>query len=65
MLRSRVFLAALTFFSGVGLGSYLFSDSKPRSFLALSNCDSCYRPSDLAGLLMLRRCQRPSDSFCF
>ena len=22
-------------------------------------------PSDLAGLLMLRRCQRPSDSFCF
>jgi hypothetical protein len=35
MLRSRVFLAALTFLSGVGLGGYLFSDSKPRSFLAV------------------------------
>jgi diadenosine tetraphosphate (Ap4A) HIT family hydrolase len=58
MLRSRVLFAALTFFAGVGLGGYLFSNSQPRSFLALSNCDSCYRPSDLAGLLASAGIQR-------
>ena len=65
MLRSRVFLAALTFFAGVGLGGYLFSDSKPRSFLALSNCDSCYRPNDLAGLLASAGIQRAGAALPF
>jgi diadenosine tetraphosphate (Ap4A) HIT family hydrolase len=51
MLRSRVCFAALIFFAGIGLGGYLFSDSQPRSFLALSNCHKCYRPNDLAGLV--------------
>jgi diadenosine tetraphosphate (Ap4A) HIT family hydrolase len=51
MLRSRISRAALILLAGVILGAYLFSDSQPRSFLAVSNCDSCYQPSDLAGLL--------------
>ena len=51
MIRSRLLLAALTLLAGVVLGGYLFSDSQPRSFLALSRCDSCYRLNDLAGLL--------------
>jgi histidine triad (HIT) family protein len=39
---------------GVGLilGGYLFTGVQPRSVLALNQCGaSCYRPSDLAGLL--------------
>ena len=51
MLRSRWFLAALVFLTGIAVGGWLFSDSQPRSFLALSNCQSCYQPNDLAGLL--------------
>ena len=65
MLRSRVFLAALIFFAGFGLGGYLFLDSKPRSFLALSNCDSCYRPNDLAGLLVSAGIQRAGAALPF
>ena len=41
MLRSRMFLAALTLLAGVALGGYLFSDSQPRSFLAVWSCDAC------------------------
>lgn len=37
---------------GLLLGGYLFSGVQPRSVFALSQCGtSCYRPSDLAGLL--------------
>ena len=58
MIRSRLFLAALTLLAGVALGGYLFSDSQPRSFLTLSGCDSCYRLNDLAGLLASAGIQR-------
>jgi diadenosine tetraphosphate (Ap4A) HIT family hydrolase len=51
MPRSRIFLSVLLFLLGIAVGGWLFSDSKPRSFLAMSNCESCYRPSDLAGLV--------------
>ncbi len=50
-VKTRILAPALALLGGVGLGGYLFSDSQPRSFLALSNCVSCYRPNDLAGLL--------------
>jgi diadenosine tetraphosphate (Ap4A) HIT family hydrolase len=44
---------------GIALGGYMFRDVQPRSFLALPNCrDSCYRPSDLAGLLASAAIQR-------
>jgi histidine triad (HIT) family protein len=52
MLWSRVIIGVLTFFAGVVSGGYLFADSQPRSFLAVRNCDACYRPNDLAGLLV-------------
>lgn len=39
------------FLSGVALGGYLFSDSQPRSFLALQKCRSCLSTKDLAGLM--------------
>jgi diadenosine tetraphosphate (Ap4A) HIT family hydrolase len=52
MLRSRIFLGVLTFLAGVVCGGYLFADSRPRPFLAVTDCRSCYRPSDLAGLLV-------------
>ncbi len=58
MLRSRWFLAALTFVVGVGLGGWLFAKSQPRSFLAVSKCEVCYKPSDLAGLLASAGIQR-------
>jgi diadenosine tetraphosphate (Ap4A) HIT family hydrolase len=58
MLRSRALFLALTLLAGVALGGYLFSDSQPRSFLAVSRCDSCYQPSDLAGLLASAGIQR-------
>jgi diadenosine tetraphosphate (Ap4A) HIT family hydrolase len=58
MLRSRILLTAVTLLAGVALGGYLFSDTRPRSFLAVSSCDSCYRPNDLAGLLASAGIQR-------
>jgi hypothetical protein len=49
----QVLKAVLLIAVGVVLGGYLFRDVQPRSFLALAECrDSCYRPSDLAGLLV-------------
>lgn len=44
---------------GVAIGGFLFSKSIPRSFLALRECGStCYRPSDLAGLIASAGIQR-------
>jgi hypothetical protein len=39
------------FLSGIVVGGYLFSESQPRSFLAIQKCRSCLSPSDLAGLM--------------
>ena len=37
---------------GITLGGYLFSDSQPRSFLAINKCGgTCYQPNELMGLL--------------
>lgn len=38
--------------AGVVLGGYLFSQSQPRSFLAVHRCQArCFKPNELAGLL--------------
>src|SRR5262245_25429934 len=58
MPRSRVLAGILIFAVGIAVGGYLFHDSQPRSFLAVSRCESCYRPSDLAGLLASAGIQR-------
>ena len=38
------------FVLGVVVGGYLFRDVRPRSFLAVDRCTSCWTPSELAGL---------------
>jgi hypothetical protein len=51
MLRSRWLIPAVTFVLGIAIGGWLFSQSQPRSFLALGQCERCARANDLAGLL--------------
>lgn len=51
--NSKAFLVILlALLLGVVTGGYLFSDTQPRSFLALHRCeDRCLQPKELAGLL--------------
>ena len=58
MSHARILVNVLTFLAGVVAGGYLFADSQPRSFLAVTDCRSCYRPNDLAGLLVSAGIQR-------
>ncbi len=58
----HVLVILLVFLAGIGVGGYLFSDSQPRSFLTLSNCDPCYRPKDLAGMLASAGIQRAAGA---
>jgi hypothetical protein len=58
-MKRTPLIASVTFFAGLVLGGYLFAQSQPRSFLALGSCgSSCYRPNDLAGLLVSAGIQR-------
>jgi histidine triad (HIT) family protein len=50
------YLAALSV--GIIIGAYLFSHSQPRSFLTLSKCQHCMRPSEIIGLLASAGIQR-------
>ena len=51
--KSKAFLLIpLPLLMGVVIGGYLFSDTQPRSFLALHKCQgTCLQPKELAGLL--------------
>lgn len=51
--RSKHILAgASLLLIGIILGGYLFSNTQPRSVIALHECKSrCYKPSELAGLI--------------
>jgi histidine triad (HIT) family protein len=51
--KSKTYLfILLTLLLGVIIGGYLFSDTQPRSFLALHKCqDTCFQPKELVGLL--------------
>lgn len=53
MKKAKMALLMLLALSiGITLGGYLFSDSQPRSFLAVNKCGgTCYQPSELMGLL--------------
>jgi histidine triad (HIT) family protein len=45
-------LMVVTLCLGIILGGYLFSDTRPRSFLAFNNCKgTCLQQNDLLGLL--------------
>jgi len=58
MLQSRVLIGFVAFFVGLAAGGYFFQKSQPRSFLAVKDCTRCYRPNDLAGLLVSAGIQR-------
>ena len=59
-MRPRYAIALLAvFLLGVAIGGYVFSRSLPRSFLAVTECaQQCFRPSELAGLLVSAGIQR-------
>ena len=44
-------IAFFAFLVGLIVGGFLFSDSKPRSFLNIIECAECLAPNDVAGLL--------------
>lgn len=59
MNKRLVITGTIAFVAGVAVGGYLFTKSLPRSFLAFSDCrSSCYRPNDLAGLVVSAGIQR-------
>jgi hypothetical protein len=47
------------------IGGYLFSQSQPRSFLAINRCDSCLTHEDLLGLLASIQIQKVSGLMPF
>jgi histidine triad (HIT) family protein len=53
MKKARTVLLLLLALSiGITIGGYLFSDTQPRSFLAVNKCEgTCYQPNELLGLL--------------
>ena len=52
MKTFKIFLLALiSLCVGIGVGGYLFSQSQPRSFLAINRCQNCLTHEDLLGLL--------------
>jgi hypothetical protein len=54
------------FVTGVAVGGYLFAESQPRSFVAVSRChDNCYRNDQLLGLLASAGIQRVSAAVPF
>ena len=53
MRSKQIVYTLLLFVTGVACGGYFFSQSVPRSFLAVGSCqDRCYNPNELAGLVM-------------
>jgi len=46
-----ILLVIISLCVGILIGGYLFSQSQPRSFLAINRCQSCLTHEDLLGLL--------------
>jgi Scavenger mRNA decapping enzyme C-term binding len=46
-----IFLSLISMCVGILIGGYLFSQSQPRSFLAINHCQNCLAPKDLLGLI--------------
>ncbi len=50
--RKIIAWSIICLIAGVVVGGYLFSDTQPRSFLALNRCHTqCWKLKDLAGLI--------------
>lgn len=48
----QVVMALVLFSVGIACGGYLFSQSQPRSFLAIGSCENrCYKDREIFGLL--------------
>ncbi len=60
-----VLLILLSICVGVLIGGYLFSDSRPRSYLALNRCQDCLTHEDLLGLVASVGIQRFSGLMPF
>ena len=46
-----IFLILFSIGVGIVIGGYLFSQSQPRSFLAMNRCENCLTHEDLLGLV--------------
>jgi hypothetical protein len=46
-----ILLALISICVGILIGGYLFSQSQPRSFLAINRCQNCLTHEDLLGLI--------------
>ncbi len=53
-----IFLVLISICLGILIGGYLFSQSQPRSFLALNRCQNCLTHEDLLGLIATVGIQR-------
>ncbi len=50
--RNSIVIGIVALIVGVTIGGYLFSDTQPRSLLALSRCNAtCLQPNELVGLV--------------
>lgn len=47
----KLFLVFVGLALGIVIGRYLMAGIRPRSFLAVKNCEQCWQPNEIAGLL--------------
>ena len=60
--RKIIISVCLSVFLGILIGGYLFSDTKPRSILALNQCEgTCINPNEIIGLLTSAGIQKFPD----
>lgn len=60
--RKIIISVCFSVFFGILIGGYLFSDTSPRSILALNQCENtCLNPNELVGLLTSAGIQKFSD----
>jgi hypothetical protein len=60
-----IFLVLISICVGSLIGGYLFSQSQPRSFLAINRCQNCLTHEDLLGLLASVQIQKFSGLMPF
>ena len=60
-----IFLVLISICVGILIGGYLFSQSQPRSFLAINRCQNCLTHEDLLGLLASVQIQKFSGLMPF
>jgi hypothetical protein len=51
MKKQAIIAAIVAFLIGILLGGFLFSDTQPRSILAITQCEDCLSTNELTGLV--------------